>query len=115
MKLSEAVRKGCELTKPLRDEYIAYGAGGQLEACPLGAAWIAVRGPLQWEAPTQIEFDLKLYWNVLEERVPFAIDWGEEDVEEVAETTWLYFITELNDEYRWSRERIIQLLENNGL
>jgi hypothetical protein len=52
---------------------------------------------------------------VLEERVPFAIDWGEEDVEEVAETTWLYFITELNDEYRWSRERIIQLLENNGL
>jgi hypothetical protein len=101
MKISEAIKKGSETTRPTVCVLTERDAMGNLYTCALGAAHIGNGGD-----PDMQDFDisssLRRNWPELNEN---AID------PVTGERTALEFIVwDLNDAYGWTRERIANWL-----
>ncbi len=132
MKISEAIRNGSKNSRHVSQDYF-WREGGQIGACALGAAFLAVASPMNRERalkltenPETVEnpgtrkmqaFDLAD--TVLDE----AWGWELEDFPITVKTKEGPFetfnlkqaIIYLNDDLDWTRERIADFLERQGL
>lgn len=122
MKLSEAIRKGSEITCPLNGAYFEYNFDDhKVCACAMGAALCAVKPELLEDVKSMRTFptDSQLF-NMAEEffgEILFKypqelIEEGytyEEDIGSLVSV-----VIELNDECDWTRERIADWLDQKG-
>lgn len=99
MKLSEAIRKGCETTLQSYEMFIDR-SGQTIRACVLGAAYLGLREAL----PTTYA-DI---WHQIDDALLelCGMKWGDPIIRE---------IVIFNDREHWSREAIADWLESRGL
>jgi hypothetical protein len=93
MKLSEAIRKGCEKTKPAYGTYHKTQVNGEKCSCALGAAIFA----------TNIETTK----GALLDRFPFLRTTRRRE-------QWFNIIARINDHHILTREQIADMLETMG-
>lgn len=111
MNLSEAIRLGCKMTKPTCNKYIELG-GGEIKACALGAASVSLGH--DYCRPRHMA-------NALTEAYPFLAERSPVRCPDCEPNNYRYIlplrlmITHLNDDHRWTRERIADWLEDLGL
>jgi hypothetical protein len=125
MKLSEAMRKGSELSYPLLGMFLIPEPGGKPCACALAAAFLAVAG----EAKRKKVLKLALYYKTRDEAFDLAdthlslvfgavLEEGRVPVEKKHGGTEMTPLREavfyLNDEWGWPRGRIADHLESFG-
>ena len=114
MKVSEAMRAGCKISIPLTGGLFRMTAQGVMQASALGAAILGAAPDTKpytflkhedwhdWPGCTVMK-ELGVFDTVVLHPV--------RDVE----VALSYALNDLNDNYRWTRERIIEWLEDNNL
>jgi hypothetical protein len=110
MKLSEAMRKGIEMTLPLKGELIEWAEDREdLYACALGAAFVGFYGAFEPKALGCIcalfkeDFPISRVSVTFPERTKLGF---------LVDCTLSTAITILNDDKGWSRERIADWVES---
>ena len=98
MKLSEAMRKGCEMTRPLKECTYKSENGFVTEACAIGAAMVGVMGTKLPETGSVPLHDIFPFLTISDGQVNGL---GQR-------------IIALNDSAGWSREHIADWLERQG-
>ena len=107
MKLSEAMRKGCEVTGPIRGSVFHLKIDGGLDACALGAVYVGYLGK---EGVMSAEADFCLANLFASGEEPLVVSpMNEHDRDRLG-----IIITALNDHHWWSREEIADWLEEIG-
>lgn len=111
MKLSEAIRKGCEMVpQQAFNRFHVTTDFGTIECCALGAAYIGMRNQPQVGDYGNSIYEWLDQWFNLERP---AVAWWRAPHDQ--DKTLGYVITRLNDRFRWPREQIADWLEGQGL
>lgn len=106
MRLSEAIRKGCENSKQTFQEFVAIQKG-ELCACALGAAALAIQPDLNELSTDPVDIIFDNWPKELSTVVDSPVDNESCDLLENV-------IYDLNDKHYWTRERISDWLEQQG-
>lgn len=127
MSLPQDIRKGCQFSKPIAAVYVVR-EGKTVAACALGAAFLAIASYTNREKALRFteklrEPDYDRSIDLVEKVLTKAWGWTPEDFVLTIKTregefktmTLMEGLAHLNDKLHWTRERIADFLERQGL